>query len=122
MSRKRVIAIVILILGVILISVGVYFIVNNNSDNNENIDNNSDNNINTDHSDNTEKPEIIIDCDSAYETAVSLYGGEGKTIEVKEESNKFIIYVKNSNGIIINTFNMDKKTGLISEEPQEFTE
>lgn len=60
--------------------------------------------------------EDLIDYDSAYETAISLYGGEGKVIEVKEEQSKFIIYVKDNNGNIQNTFNMDRKTGVISEE------
>jgi len=114
MNKKRTILVIILIIGVIL-SISGLFVISLNSNNNESSNNHdTNNNLNS-----RPEPEIeseVMDYDSAYNFASSLYSEEGKIVELKEEDDKFIIYVKNTTGDILNTFNMDKKTGIISEE------
>lgn len=118
MNKKRIISIVILVLGVIMISSGLIITSLNNKDKNPKPE-----------SGEIEKPDEEIEEPSdeddgmsdeyreAYNTAVSLYQYGDNTVEVEEKEDKFVIYVKNPEGEIINTFNMDKKTGAISEEP-----
>ena len=51
-----------------------------------------------------------------------VYGGENKEVEVKEEKDKYIITVFDSvNDKKLNTFEMDKKTGVITENNKGFT-
>lgn len=120
MNKRKIISIVILVIGIILIVSGVIAIgftdkekpndspeINNNNSESDNSHSNNSNII---------LDENGIDYDNAYAMAESLYGGNGNTVELKEEEDKFIIYVKNEKGIVLNTFNMDKVTGSISEE------
>lgn len=103
------------IIGIFLIIVGLtsYFIINKNYENNPPSNPNND----VPSVDNgSEEPEIVgLDYDSAYSLAVSLYGGENIIIEMTETENAYVVYVKGTDNSILNTFNMDKKTGVISE-------
>lgn len=127
MNKNKIISIIVLIFGIVLIGIGVFTSLN--SSNEEKPDNNSNTNINNDITNNdiinnedVSDDEDIFDIeeslnyDSVYDMALSLYGGDGKVIEVEETDTEFVIYVKNTDGKIISILGMDKKTEIISEK------
>lgn len=117
MKNKKIISIIILLIGLILIGSGIFFINLKTDNDKENNDSNiKDNNASQDNSSNNSEN---AEYNELYSTILSLYGGEGKSVELKEEDDKYIIYVKNENGELLNIFNMDKETGSISEQPFE---
>lgn len=104
MNRKKNV-LIILIIGLLLIGMGIVLIVLKGKSSNIDYDAPS-NEIDT----------SITDFDTVYGIAESLYGGNENVVEVVEEMDKFIIFVRNFEGYLLNTFNMDKETGTISEE------
>ena len=123
MNKNKIISVIILILGVSMIGFGLVITSLNDTHKNEDL---------KPESSGTEKPNeekeesnkdenaIPLDYNEAYNIAVSLYQYGDNTVEVEEKEDRFVIYVKNTEGEVVNTFNMDKDTGTISEEPMNF--
>ena len=131
MKRKKVISVIMIIIGACLIVSGIFFSIfnDNKKANTNNENNNNQGTVNDPEVENNQEidtnignvyEDVTVDYDTAYNIALSLYGEEGTIIELKEDSNKYTIYVKDTSGNIKNTFNMDKKTGAIEEEAKEF--
>lgn len=115
MNNKKVISLVLFILGFLFLCVGWFSISNENNNNNNNVSNKYDENYGVDN----DIKEESIDFNYVYELTNSLYGGEGKKIEIVEQDSLYIIRVKNVNtGQVLNEFSMDKKTGVISDSLQ----
>lgn len=118
MNKKKIIAIIILIIGVILIGCGIFFGVGKDTSNNKNNSSNKNKPQDNEVKEPKEKP---LSYEEAVEIIESLYAEEGYTLEVKEEESRFVINKKNDNGEITNTFYMDKQTGYFSEEAKSST-
>lgn len=122
MNKKKIIAIIGVLIGITLIVSGIIFTNSSNDKeekNNPNIEDNDSKKDDTSNNNDNGNDNKSEEYNEVYEMVVALYGGNGKTVELKEEAEKYIIYVKNSSGKVLNTFDMDKKTGVISEQPFE---
>jgi len=112
MKNKKSLILIICFVGLILIIGGV--LLSKNTD-----ENSSDNKDKNETGEKIENPsgeeKIAIDYEYAYQTAVSLYGGEGRRIEVVDSDKEFIIYIHfdKSEGKL--TYYMDKETGFIRD-------
>lgn len=117
MNKKKIIAVIILITGIVLIGCGIFFSIGNTGSKSSKKDK-----VDTPQKEENPKNE---EKDISYEEAVkiveSLYKEEGYTFEIKEEDTRFVINKKNDNGDIVNTFYLDKKTGYFSEEAKSST-
>jgi hypothetical protein len=120
MKNKNTILTIVLVVGIIMVVTGIII---SNLANNTDVPKPLPGEIEEEQKEEVKEPDEQLHeqqpqtYDDVYDMAVSLYEYDGRTVQVEEKEDKFIIYVKNSNGDIINTFNMDKKTGVVSEEP-----
>ena len=115
-NKQRIISIVMLLISAGLIIFGITLLAGNNSNENnsklEILENND-----------AEPPLMeALDYNSAYDLAVSLYEYDGRIVELEEQEQDFVIYVKNSDGIVLNVFNINKETGDITEGTIEDSE
>ena len=103
-------AIILVIIGIVLISLS--FIVSDEKEMNNNQNNDNSNADVKPSTSDDEKPPLSYE--SVLEMANSLYGGDGVTIEVIDEGDKFVINcIYNSTGNVEHIF-VDKATGSIS--------
>ena len=105
MNRKKIIALFLFIVGIILLIIGLFIVFDKptmpakkeQSHNEEVIDS------------------VLV---SIKEMANNTYGGEGKKVKVDDEKEKYVIYVSDaSTNKLLNTFYMDKETMVITEKP-----
>lgn len=109
MKNKKIITIILMILGIILIAFGIFLSISSNNEKKTDDETGS-------KTEEKEEEEEKYTKEYVENYANSMFGDSSRNVEVEEQENRYVIYVKDSNSDeLIGRYYFDKDTGMLND-------